>query len=99
MKEKIYRLFYALFHLSLIIIGIISTYDFYSNRNRMSGILMSLCCFIIGIPGLTNNIYEYKQAVQENNDQKANSRLFRITRSGGIVLAGIFGVLSIFLGW
>jgi len=99
MKEKIYRLFYALFHLTLIIIGLVSVYDFYNNRNRISGVFMIVCCFLIGVPGLKNNIYEYRQAVRENNDQKANSRLFRITQSAGIIFAGIFGILSMFIGW
>ena len=97
--KSLYRFFNIVIYLSIIIIAIISTYNFYYNDKKLSGIVMCFCLFLLGLSGVNDNIYEYKQAKNENNIQKSNSRLFRLTRALGLVIAGFFGVFSLIIRW
>jgi hypothetical protein len=72
---------------------------FYYDDSRVGGIILCLCLFILGVPKFIDELYQYKMASYEKNTQKANSRILRMSRSGGLILAGIFGVIFLILNW
>lgn len=97
--KRLYQLFTIIFYLLIVFIVLKFTSDFYENKNRISGIIMCLYLFFLGILFLRDNLYEYKQAICENNNKKADSRLFRLSRALGLVIAGILGVLFLIANW
>jgi uncharacterized membrane protein len=72
---------------------------FFYDDSRIGGIALCLCLFILGIPKLKDELYEYRQAVNENDTRKANSRLLRMSRSAGLIIAGILVMVFLVFNW